>query len=73
MLNKQTIKMGFVGAFTAVMNQTDPEKRQEAIELLCDKMADTVIAAIKSATITYIDGLKAPNGPVTGKFEHEIS
>lgn len=72
-LVKATIKAGIKSAFTEVMNQE--EGREDALDTLADKIAATVVDAIKSAQITYTAGLVAPamGGPVTGIFNCTIS
>lgn len=72
-LNKEKIKGDIYSAFESVMNQE--EGREDALNKLADKIADSVIAAITSATITYTAGLVAPagGGPVTGDFGCTIS
>ena len=54
---------------------TVESSREDALDKVADKIADAMMNAIKSATITYTTGLVAPaaGGPVTGKFECEIS
>lgn len=72
-LVKTAIKEAAKAAFTQVMNQEDD--REGAIDKVADSLAQTIIAAIQSATITYTGGLIAPpsGGPVTGAFECTIS
>jgi len=72
-LVEATIKAGIKSAFTEVMNQK--EGREDALDKLADKIAATVVDAIKSAQITYTAGLVAPamGGPVTGTFQCTIS
>lgn len=71
-LNEATIKAGVKDAFTAVMNQE--EDREGALDKLSSQIAKTIVAAIKSAEVTYVSGLVAPpsGGPVTGKLIHTI-
>lgn len=73
-LVKTTIQKAIKGSFEAVMNQAD-DKREEALDTLSGQLADAVINAIKSVTITYSTGLVAPpaGGPVTGTFTCTIS
>lgn len=73
-LVKNTIKKGIKDAFTSVMDQADAD-REGALDKVADKIADTVIEAIKSVQITYTTGLVAPptGGAVTGKFTYTIS
>lgn len=72
-LIKETVKAGILEAFTQVMHQED-DQREAALNKIADTIADTVIAAIKSAQITYNGGLTAPSGggPVTGTFGYKI-
>ncbi len=58
MLVKQTIKKGFIDACKAVMNDTEIDQ-DAALDKVMDGFAQTMIDAIKSATIT------APNGECT--------
>ena len=58
MLIKQTIKQGFIDACKAVMDDKSDD-RDGALDRVMDGFAQTVIDAIKSATIT------APNGTCT--------
>lgn len=72
MLVKQTIKSEIKSAFTEVMNQANDD-RDGALYKVSDKLADAIINAIKSATITYTTGLVTSMGPVTGTFGNTIS
>ena len=55
------------------MNQADGD-RDGALDKVSDnKLADAIINAIKSATITYTTGLVTSIGPVTGTFGNTIS
>lgn len=71
-LVKNTIKTEIKGAFTQVMND-ESDNREGAIDRVADKLADAVINAIQSATINYSGGLSAPNGPVSGTFNGNLS
>lgn len=66
-LVKETVREAIKQAFVEGLKQTDPDKGPEVVAGL---LADAVIAAIRSATITYTAGLVAPpaGGPVTGTF-----
>lgn len=70
MLVKESIKRDIVDAFNSVMEQeTD---RDKSIDIIAGKLADSIINAIKSATIDYVTGLVSPSGPVTGTFQSII-
>ncbi len=71
MLVKATIKEAIAAGYEAVANQED--NKAGAIDTASDKIADAIIDAIKSMTITYSAGLVAPTGAVTGTFECTIS
>jgi len=71
MLVKQTIKTEVAAAFKSVMN--DEGDRNTAIDKVADKIAEAVINAIKSQEITYMSGLIAPTGAVTGVFKYTIT
>ena len=60
-------------AFTQVM--ADEGDRDAALDKVADALADAVVKAIKSMTITYSAGLVAPamGGPVTGTFNFTIT
>lgn len=72
-LVKETIKAGIKSAFTSVMEDTGD--REAALDKVADKIAATVIDAIKSVQITYGGGLATPpmGGPVEGIFQYTIS
>ena len=55
-----------------MMNQEDD--RDAALDRVADRLADAVMAAIKSVAINYTTGLVAPpsGGPVTGVFSCTI-
>lgn len=38
----------------------------------CNLLGDAIETFVKSATINYISGLAAPNGPVTGTFNGQL-
>lgn len=67
---KAAIKAEIKSAYTQVMNDTDD--REASIDKVSDVLADAVINAVKSITITYIAGLTSPMGPVTGTFQFTI-
>ena len=71
---KDKIKADIKQAFTQVMDQQDDD-RNGALDKLSGTIADAVMAAVASATITYTAGLTAPagGGPVTGTFNCKIS
>ena len=72
-LVKETIKTEIKTAFEQVMNQSDDD-RAGAIDKVADKIASTIVEAIKSVQITYAGGLVAPamGGPLTGIFKYTI-
>ena len=72
-LVKETIKAGIKSAVTSVMEDTGD--REAALDKVADKIAATVIDAIKSTQITYSGGLAAPpmGVPVEGIFQYTIS
>lgn len=70
-LVKETIKAEIEKAYKGVMNDT--EGREASIEKVSDALADAVMNAIQSITITYVGGLTSPMGPVTGTFQFTIS
>jgi len=72
MLSKNDIKKDIKAAFESVMYD-ESDDRVGAIDRVADKIAETVVSAIKSATINYTDGLTAPNGPVTGVFNGNLT
>lgn len=70
MLNKNTIKRDIIEAINSVKDQeTD---RDQAINIFADKLADSIINAIRSSTIEYLTGLTSPSGPVTGIFQGNL-
>jgi uncharacterized protein (DUF2342 family) len=71
MLDKETIKQGFIDACTAVMNDKSDD-RTGTLERVADGYAQTVIDAIKSMKISYTTGLMAGSVAVTGTFECKI-
>lgn len=72
-LVKETIKAGIKSAFVSVMEDTGD--REAALDKVADKIAATVIDAIKSVQITYEGGLATPpmGGAVTGFFQYTLS
>jgi site-specific recombinase len=62
-LVKATLKGEIKTAFTSVMDQAD-DKRGDALDAVADKLADAVINAIKSQTIT-VAGVITAGGPAT--------
>lgn len=62
-LVKAVIKGDIKTAFEAVMNQAD-DKRADAIDAVADKLADAVINAIKSQTISVV-GVVTVGSPTT--------
>jgi len=62
-LVKAAIKGDIKSAFEAVMNQSD-DKRGDALDAVADKLADAVISAIKSQTIT-VSGVITAGSPTT--------
>lgn len=70
MLNKNNIKSDIIEAINSVKDQeTD---RDQAINTFADKLADSIINAIRSSTIEYLTGLTSPSGPVTGIFQGNL-
>ena len=70
MLNKDTIKRDIIEAMNSVKDQeTD---RDQAINIFADKLADSIINAIRSSTIEYITGLTSPSGPAIGIFQGNL-
>ena len=70
MLNKNNIKRDIIEAMNSVKDkETD---RDQAINTFADKLADSIINAIRSSTIEYITGLTSPSGPVTGIFQGNL-
>lgn len=67
---KAAIKAEIKSAYTQVMNDTDD--REASIDKVSDVLADAVINAVKSITITYVSGLTTAMGPVTGTFQFTI-
>lgn len=70
-LVKATIKAEIEQAYRQVMNDT--EGREASIDKVSDALADAVMNAIRSMTITYVGGLTTSMGPVTGTFQFTIS
>lgn len=70
MLNKSNIKRDIIEAINSVKDQeTD---RDQAIDTFADKLADSIMNAIRSSTIEYITGLISPSGLVTGTFQGNL-
>lgn len=70
MLNKDNIKRDIIEAMNSVKDQeTD---RDQAINIFADKLADSIMNAIRSSTIEYITGLTSPSGPVIGIFQGNL-
>lgn len=73
MMVKEVVKANIKQAFTQVME--DKGDRDEALDKVADALAQAVIDAVKSMTITYSTGLTAPpmGGAVVGVFTCEIT
>ena len=69
-LVKETIKAEVKQAFVQVMNDT--EDREASIDQVAESLAEAMVNAIQSITITYVGGLSAPTGAVTGTFRCTI-
>lgn len=69
-MEKAAIKAEIKSAYMKVMNDT--EGREASIDKVSDVLADAVMNAVKSITITYVSGLTSPMGPVTGTFQFTI-
>ena len=57
-LVKETIKAEVKQAFVQVMNAT--ESREASIDRVAESLAEAMVNAIQSITITYVGGLSAP-------------
>jgi len=53
--------------------QTEELSADAALDRISEKLAQAFIDEIKQAGITYSSGLIAPNGAVTGTFNHTIT
>lgn len=69
-MEKQTIKAKIKSAYVQVMNDT--QDREASLDRVADTLADAVMEAIRSITITYVSGLTSPAGAVTGTFQCTI-
>ena len=67
---KETIKAEIEQAFVQVMNDT--EDREASIDKVAESLATAMMNAIQSITITYVGGLVAPTGAVTGTLQITI-
>jgi len=63
---KEKIKLAFEA------EQTEEEDYNASLDRISEKIATACIEEIREAKITYIDGLIAPNGTVTGTINHTI-
>ena len=70
-LVKEVIEAEIKNAYVQVMDDT--EGREASIDKVAAALADAVMNAIQSITITYVGGLASPLGPVTGTFQFTIS
>lgn len=69
-LVKATIQAEIKRAFVRVMNDT--EDREASIDKVSESLAEAVVNAIQSMTITYVGGLVSPAGAVTGTIQVTI-
>lgn len=70
-LNKITLQQDIKQAFKD-MKQADTDEEQ-GLNMFCDKLASALDKYVRSAQINYITGLVAPQGPVTGTFNGNLS
>jgi hypothetical protein len=70
-LNKSALEQSIKNAFKS-MKDSDTDEEQ-GLNMLCSKLAEAVDTYVKTAQINYTAGLSAPNGPVTGVFNGNLS
>ena len=63
---KATIKQAYIDVDAAGLNAGD------GLDLFCEKLATAIVNEIKQAKVNYTAGLAAPNGAVTGTFNHTV-
>lgn len=78
MLNEQRLTLAIKAVLDAdsPSNQENPADNAELVASrlkMANGIAKAVITEIKMAKVVYSAGLAAPNGPVTGTFNHTIS
>lgn len=70
MLDKNTLKLNLKQAFAD--QRVKEDNWEAALDDLCEKISTAIDEYVKSAAIQYINGLHAPNGPVTGTFNGNL-
>jgi len=66
-LNKTKLKNDIIEIMKEMRTRTENSDEEYATRL-----SDAIDSYVKSATITYTDGLVAPDGPVTGMFNGKL-
>ncbi len=65
-LNTEILKQSIKAAYLS--EQSEEGNANDSADRIAEKIANAVVAQIKTLTITYGTGLLAPTGPVTGTF-----
>lgn len=72
MLNKIKLKDDVKAVFLARM--TNPNAQQQAeVDALAEGISDAIDDFVRGIEISYVSGLVAPNGPVTGTFQYSLN
>lgn len=72
MLNKEQLKEKIKAAMLKNLKEPTDEQKQEITDL-AGAIADGVDSYVRGIELTYVTGLAAPTGPVTGTFEYLIN
>lgn len=70
-LNKTTLETAIKSAFKSMKDADGDEEK--GLDTFCSKLAEAMDAYVKSAQIVYTSGLSAPNGPVSGVFNGNLT
>lgn len=68
MLNKTQLQSDIESILTDMESRTSDAKPEYA-----QRLAQAIDDYVKGITIVYVAGLAAPNGPVSGSFQHQVT
>lgn len=67
-LNKTALKTTIATIMSDMLTRED-----NSIDEFAERLSTAIDAYVKTATVVYTTGLVAPNGPVTGTFNGNLS